>query len=444
MLLILRKMKQNYFNNADFKRYSLYALGEMALVIVGILIALQIDNWNTERVEQKTLDSYLNTIARDIGQDLKAIQPVRLAREAAYEVSLRSNNFSRRGDSYTASEMALASRALEDALRAHTFDANTSGYEALKSSGNLDQMRGSDIETLLYDYYDTVQRISHSERRYNEYNRLLWLQILSAWPGDMLRWEIASPQALTGERLRSIQPAFRQLLEDITTQELYTSSTLVGPLLLDYETLDTLGRAFRRMIEKGIVNFDETTLALLDSIYDPGSGNGYPNIIVDGQVSWQSYYLLNSDANDPRVSSSASDSNGASPFYTESFQRIGDSLHIDYLGGVEWAGIWFGIGVSSMDYWSLDYSMFDKLLLEIRGDVGGETVHLNLEDKDDPLDGTSTKVSLQLTDEWQTFEIDLAEFATADTKILSVPLGFVFYEEPVSFSVRTAKYVKTD
>ncbi|MGB5492213.1 MAG: hypothetical protein WBM76_15410 [Woeseiaceae bacterium] len=115
-----------------------------------------------------------------------------------------------------------------------------------------------------------------------------------------------------------------------------------------------------------------------------------------------------------------------------------------YLGGVEWAGIWLGASISSMNSWSLDYSMFDKLVLEIKGDVGGETVHLNLEDRDDPLDGTSTKVPLQLTGDWQTFEIDLSEFTAAGTKIRSVPLGFVFYEEPVPFSVRIAKYVKTD
>ncbi|MBT8068733.1 MAG: hypothetical protein KJO09_15930 [Gammaproteobacteria bacterium] len=435
-------MKQNYFNNAEFKRYSLYALGEMALVIVGILIALQIDNWNTERVEQKTLESYLSTIARNIGQDLEAVKPIRAAREAAYEVSVRSINFSRRQDFYTASEMALSSQVLENALRPQTFDANTSGYEALKSSGNLDQMRGRDIETLLYDYYDTVTRLSHGEQRHNEYSQLLWLQVLSEWPDNVERWELASPQALTEQRLRSIQPAFRQLLQDIKTQELYISRTLVGPLLLDYERLDTLGRAFRRMIDRRIMTFDDTTLALLDSIHDPSVG--YANMIVDGQVSWQSFYLLNSDANDPRVSYSASDSGGGSPFYPGSFQRIGDSLHIDYLGGVEWAGIWFGSGVSSMNYWSRDYSMFDKLVLEIKGAAGGEILNLNLEDKDDPLDGTSTKVSLQLTNEWQTFEIDLAEFETADLSILSVPLGFVFDEDAVSFAVRTAKYVKTD
>ena len=80
----------------------------------------------------------------------------------------------------------------------------------------------------------------------------------------------------------------------------------------------------------------------------------------------------------------------------------------------------------------------------MKGDVGGEKIHLNIEDRDDIASGTSTKVVLQLTDQWQPYEIDLAEFKTADLKILARPLGFVFYQDAQSFSVRTAKYVRTD
>jgi len=93
---------------------------------------------------------------------------------------------------------------------------------------------------------------------------------------------------------------------------------------------------------------------------------------------------------------------------------------------------------------SLDYSAYDRLLLELKGDSGGEKIMINVEDRDDPLDDTSTRSELQLSDRWQTCEINLAEFETADLSILCVPFGFVFLEEPVSFSVRTAEFIKAD
>jgi hypothetical protein len=88
--------------------------------------------------------------------------------------------------------------------------------------------------------------------------------------------------------------------------------------------------------------------------------------------------------------------------------------------------------------------MYDTLLLELKGDIGGERIIINMEDMEDPADGSSTRYELMLNDEWQSYEIDLAEFKTADLNILSVPLGFVFLETPVSFSVRTARFVKAD
>ena len=34
------------------RKYTLYAIGEIALVVIGILIALQINNWNLKRLQK--------------------------------------------------------------------------------------------------------------------------------------------------------------------------------------------------------------------------------------------------------------------------------------------------------------------------------------------------------------------------------------------------------
>lgn len=440
-MLLLRKIKQNYFKNAEFRKYLLYALGEMTLVIVGILIALQIDNWNTNKTQQETLKNYLHIIARNIGSDLDSMNEIRSNRIEARELSVRWMNFDRRDITYTVPELAHAAQTLNAAWRLSHFNASSSGYEALKSSGTLDQMQGADIERILYDYYDTVAQIAHLERDHNELIRMLALQILATWPDEFDRWELSLPYALTGDRIQSLQPAFRQLLQSSATEDLVGSTQTVGSLLLEYDKLDRLGKVFLRLVEIDTMALDETAIEIIDGIYDPTSGVGQPNMIVDGQVAWHSYDMLNADANDPRVSYEASSSGQQSPFNFNTIQRMGDSLHIDYAGGAAWAGIWLGAGTSTSDRRSADYSMYDTLVIELKGDVGGEKVLINMEDRDDPADGTSTRYELRLTNEWQTYEIDLDEFATADLSILSVPFGFVFLDGPVAFSVRTARFV---
>src|SRR6056300_551183 len=111
MLLILRKMKQSYFKNAEFRKYLLYALGETALVVVGILIALQIDNWNNEKLQQEALNNYFGSIARNIDSDLASISRIRADRIEAYELSVRWFSFGRRGASYTPPELDLGGRS---------------------------------------------------------------------------------------------------------------------------------------------------------------------------------------------------------------------------------------------------------------------------------------------------------------------------------------------
>lgn len=53
----------------NVRKYLLYALGEIILVVIGILIALSINNWNKERQTQKELAQYLNTIKSNLVDD---------------------------------------------------------------------------------------------------------------------------------------------------------------------------------------------------------------------------------------------------------------------------------------------------------------------------------------------------------------------------------------
>lgn len=48
----------------------LYAIGEIILVVIGILLALQINNWNTERVEQDQMQEFASTMIQDLRADI--------------------------------------------------------------------------------------------------------------------------------------------------------------------------------------------------------------------------------------------------------------------------------------------------------------------------------------------------------------------------------------
>jgi hypothetical protein len=69
MLRFFRQIRQRLLTENRFSKYLLYAVGEILLVVIGILIALQLDNWNEARRERMQADVFREKLVRDIIQD---------------------------------------------------------------------------------------------------------------------------------------------------------------------------------------------------------------------------------------------------------------------------------------------------------------------------------------------------------------------------------------
>ncbi|NNK17522.1 MAG: hypothetical protein HKP49_00055 [Maribacter sp.] len=69
MISFFRRLRNKLLSQNKFYKYLLYAIGEIVLVVIGILIALQINNWNEEQknisLEKELLEGIHNDLARD-------------------------------------------------------------------------------------------------------------------------------------------------------------------------------------------------------------------------------------------------------------------------------------------------------------------------------------------------------------------------------------------
>lgn len=74
MINFLRRMRLNFITNSKTGKYLLYAVGEIFLVIVGILIALQVNNQNSKRLEDEKIRSYYERIIEDIDETISSIE----------------------------------------------------------------------------------------------------------------------------------------------------------------------------------------------------------------------------------------------------------------------------------------------------------------------------------------------------------------------------------
>lgn len=65
MIKFFRKIRQKLLSENKFSRYLIYAIGEIVLVVIGILIALQINNWNEERKEAVRQTKHIEQLLQD-------------------------------------------------------------------------------------------------------------------------------------------------------------------------------------------------------------------------------------------------------------------------------------------------------------------------------------------------------------------------------------------
>ncbi|WP_445383630.1 DUF6090 family protein [Robiginitalea sp. IMCC43444] len=74
MLRFFRKIRQNLIINNKISKYLLYAIGEILLVVIGILIAFQIDTWNDNRQAREVELKTLRELKSDLVQTLQDIR----------------------------------------------------------------------------------------------------------------------------------------------------------------------------------------------------------------------------------------------------------------------------------------------------------------------------------------------------------------------------------
>ena len=73
MIKFFRRIRQKLLRENQFSKYLLYAIGEILLVVVGILIALQINNWNESRKMHLQDIEFLKNLKTEFSIDISAL-----------------------------------------------------------------------------------------------------------------------------------------------------------------------------------------------------------------------------------------------------------------------------------------------------------------------------------------------------------------------------------
>ncbi|HPG09395.1 MAG TPA: DUF6090 family protein [Saprospiraceae bacterium] len=85
MVQFFRNIRRRLIESGRVRRYLAYASGEILLVVIGILIAMQINNWNEDRKLSLALDSSLWEVREDLIQDTMELNRMIIIRKIDFE-----------------------------------------------------------------------------------------------------------------------------------------------------------------------------------------------------------------------------------------------------------------------------------------------------------------------------------------------------------------------
>lgn len=76
MITLFRRLRQKLIDSGNITKYLLYAFGEILLVVIGILIALQINNWNEQRSREAKEIEILETFELELTSSLNRLNEI--------------------------------------------------------------------------------------------------------------------------------------------------------------------------------------------------------------------------------------------------------------------------------------------------------------------------------------------------------------------------------
>lgn len=191
MLRFFRNIRRKLIQHENMRKYIWYALGEIFLVVVGILIALQINNWNEGRKEYqkeiKYLERLLNEAERDSASLQNSIGLVEYKVEQAERLLSVINNHTEVSDS------ANFVRDIFLIGRGGSYQPYFPSYNEMISTGELGIIQNDAITDQISRYINRVQSWESFVYEDGEQRRSAYMQFIHHYFSALIMdhiWEV--------------------------------------------------------------------------------------------------------------------------------------------------------------------------------------------------------------------------------------------------------------
>ena len=243
MLKFFRKIRQQLLSENQFSKYLIYSLGEILLVMVGILLALQVNNWNEKRLSQLKSLEILKEIKRNVEENIQLTKE-KIATENGVikSADIILNNLTN-------------TKTYHDSLDAHFHNSHfwpavsikSSGYETLKANGidliSSDTLKEAIVNLYEVSYVEIYETVRMSENYSASTVVPLFTQLFRTYPKGIPKVKpIDYRKVVASENYQGVLSywrGYRYYANEIRTNAIIEGEGLLYLINMELENLST-------------------------------------------------------------------------------------------------------------------------------------------------------------------------------------------------------------
>jgi len=161
MIPFFRKIRKQFADDNKPLKYARYAIGEIVLVVIGILIALAINNWNSNKVSQQESQNFTSRLLNEVKYNIQV---------AKDEIEIEKNQISSTIDilkMFNTERNKLKSRSLDSllyiCLGKNRIDLKLSTLNEGLNTGKIALIASDSLRDLLYGLQTVVEKVQYNE-----------------------------------------------------------------------------------------------------------------------------------------------------------------------------------------------------------------------------------------------------------------------------------------
>ncbi|MGB4840034.1 MAG: DUF6090 family protein [Saprospiraceae bacterium] len=159
MIKFFRQLRQNLIESGKTTKYLKYAIGEIVLVVLGILIALQINNWNEQNKINAKRAVYMQSLQNDLNVDVKELK-LRIS-----NIKIQYNNDEDERNKLSGAQItkdSVVARVKRLNIYLETYaEFNNNTFNSLISSGEIDLL-GPELKNELFTLHKMQEKAKQS------------------------------------------------------------------------------------------------------------------------------------------------------------------------------------------------------------------------------------------------------------------------------------------